>query len=264
MFEKLLMKDILVPIIIIVISILAYAIAKNIIKKVFKVSMKTLDAKRKNTLMMLFTNVVKFFIIAIASISLLESYGIDTKSLIASLGVFAAVIALALQDLLKDFVAGITIFIEGQYHIGDIITIGDFKGEVIAITLKTTRVQAYTGEIKIFANRNITEVVNHTLDNSLAIVDINVAYDSDLEKVDKILTKLCERLTEELDNLKGPVVLLGLNQLNDSSISYRIVATTVAMQHFVVQRAILKAAILELNKNNIEIPFQQVVLHNGK
>ena len=51
--------------------------------------------------------------------------------------------------------------------------------------------QAYTGEIKIFANRNITEVVNHTLDNSLAIVDINVAYDSDLEKVDKILTKLC-------------------------------------------------------------------------
>ena len=95
-------------------------------------------------------------------------------------------------------------------------------------------------------------------------MDINVAYDSDLEKVDKILTKLCERLTEELDNLKGPVVLLGLNQLNDSSISYRIVATTVAMQHFVVQRAILKAAILELNKNNIEIPFQQVVLHNGK
>ena len=146
----------------------------------------------------------------------------------------------------------------------DIITIGSFKGEVIAVTLKTTRVKAYTGEIKIFANRNITEVVNHTLDNSLAIVDINVAYDSDLEKVDKILTKLCERLTEELDNLKGPVVLLGLNQLNDSSISYRIVATTVAMQHFVVQRAILKAAILELNKNNIEIPFQQVVLHNGK
>ena len=52
----LLMKDILVPIIIIAISILAYAIIKNIIKKVFKVSMKTLDAKRKNTLMMLFTN----------------------------------------------------------------------------------------------------------------------------------------------------------------------------------------------------------------
>ena len=90
--------------------------------------------------------------------TILDVYGIDTKSILASLGVFTAVLALALQDILKDFVAGITIMLEGQYRIGDTITVNSFKGEVISLTLKTTRVKAYTGEIKIFANRNISEV----------------------------------------------------------------------------------------------------------
>lgn len=264
MIEKLLMKEILGPIVIIILSFIAYAISKKIVKRIFKVNVKGLDAKRKKTIMMLLMNTIKFFIIAVAIIGLLELYGFDTKSLIASLGVFAAVIALALQDLLKDFVAGISILIEGQYHIGDTITVGSFKGEVIAITLKTTRIKAYTGEIKILANRNISEVVNHTLDNSLAIVDISVAYDSDLDKVEDVLIKLCDRLSEEIEDLKGPVILLGVNELKDSSISYRITAETASMKHYGIQRKILKEAVNELNKNKIEIPFPQVVIHNGK
>ena len=136
---------------------------------------------------------------------ILDVYGIDTKSILASLGVFTAVLALALQDILKDIVGGISIIIEGQYRIGDIVTINNFKGEVISLTLKSTRVKAYTGEIKIFANRNISEVINHSFSSSLAIVDIAVAYDSDLSKVDKVLNKICEKLSNELEELEGEI-----------------------------------------------------------
>ena len=119
MLEKILVKEIVAPIIIILISIIAYAIAKAVIRKIFKLKTfnnKNVDSKRLQTIVSLCINFAKFFIIIVAVITILDVYGIDTKSLLASLGVFSAVLALALQDILKDFVAGISIIIEGQFR----------------------------------------------------------------------------------------------------------------------------------------------------
>lgn len=264
MIEKIFMKEIMGPITIVFIAIISYAISKKVIKRIFKLKVKGVDLNRKKTIMLLFTNVTKFFIIAIALITILEIYGFDTKSLLASLGVFTAVAALALQDLLKDFVAGISLMLEGQFQIGDNITVGGYRGEVISLTLKSTRIKAYTGEIKIIANREITQVINHTLDNSLAIVDVNVAYDSNIEKVEKVLTDLCERLTNELEFLRGNVELLGISALGESAITFRMTAETEVMKHYGIQRKILREVKLEFDKHKIKIPFRQVVVHNAK
>ncbi len=263
MIEKILVKEFMAPVIIVIIAFIIYKILKKIIKKLFKLKARGIDNKRLITIQSLFINVVKVFVIVIVIMLILDVYGIDTKSILASLGVFTAVLALALQDILKDFVAGITIMLEGQYRIGDTITVSGFKGEVIALTLKTTRVKAYTGEIKIFANRNISEVVNHTLDDSLAVVDVGVAYESDLIKVEKVLTKLCERLSNELENLTGPVELLGVNDLGTSSITYRITVATVSNKQYEIQRIIKREVKIELDKNDISIPYSQLVVHNG-
>ena len=264
MIEKIFMKEIMGPIIIVFVSIVVYAIAKKIIKKAFKLKVKGVDLNRKKTIMLLFTNVTKFFIIAIALITILEIYGFDTKSLLASLGVFTAVAALALQDLLKDFVAGISLMLEGQFQIGDNITVGGFRGEVISLTLKSTRIKAYTGEIKIIANREITQVINHTLDSSLALVDVSIPYESDIKKVETVVKNLCERLTNELEFLKGPVELLGINAFGDNGIIIRITAETEVMKHYGIQRKILREVKLEFDKQKITIPYQQVVVHNAK
>ncbi len=263
MIEKILVKEFMAPVIIIVVAFIIYKVVKKIIKKLFKLKARGIDNKRLITIQSLFINVVKIFVIIIVIMLILDVYGIDTKSILASLGVFTAVLALALQDILKDFVAGITIMLEGQYRIGDTITVSGFKGEVISLTLKTTRVKAYTGEIKIFANRSVSEVVNHTLDDSLAVVDVGVAYESDLVKVEKVLTKLCERLSEELENLTGPVELLGVNDLGTSSITYRITVATVSNKQYEIQRKIKREVKIELDKNDISIPYSQLVVHNG-
>lgn len=263
MLEKIFVKEIIAPIIIVVVSIIIYVILKKIVRKIFKFKARGIDSKRLTTIQSLFINIIKVFIIIISIMMILDVYGIDTKSILASLGVFTAVLALALQDILKDFVAGITIMLEGQFRIGDTITVNTFKGEVISLTLKTTRIKAYTGEIKIFANRSISEVINHTLEDSLAIIDVGVAYESDLEKVEKVLTKLCEKMTKELENLTGPVELLGINDLGTSSITYRITATTISMKQFEIQRKIMREVKIELSKNNISIPYNQLVVHNG-
>ena len=76
----------------------------------------------------LVTNIVKYFIIVIVFLIILEIFGVDTKALIASLGVLGLVAGLAVQDTLKDFIAGITIIVEDQYEIGDWVKINNFKG----------------------------------------------------------------------------------------------------------------------------------------
>lgn len=266
MLEKILVKEIVAPIIIILISIIAYAIAKAVIRKIFKLKTfnnKNVDSKRLQTIVSLCINFVKFFIIIVAGITILDVYGIDTKSLLASLGVFSAVLALALQDILKDFVAGISIIIEGQFKLGDVVTIGGFKGEVVNLSLKSTRIKAYTGEIKILANRNVTEVINHSLSKSLAVVDVGVAYESDLDKVEKVLKELSEKLSNEIEDLVEPIEILGVNAFDASSVVYRVTAITKPTTNFGVERQIRKAIKLAFDENNITIPFNQLVIHNG-
>lgn len=263
MLDKILTKEVVAPIVIITLAVIIYNIAIKILKKFFNIKSKKIDEKRKKTLFNLIRNVVRIFIIAIAILSILEVYGFNTSSIIASLSVIGVVIGLAFQDLIKDFIAGISIVIEGQYRVGDTVKINGFMGEVINVGLKSTKIKAYTGETLIIANHLINDVVNYNLSDSLALIDIDVAYDSDIEKVEKVLTNLCERLSNELPHLKGKVELLGINSLEPSSIRYRMTVVTESMKHYVVQRQMRKEVKLELDKHKIVIPYNQVVIHNG-
>lgn len=263
MFEKILTKEVVAPIIIILVSLLIYKIIIKVLKRFFTLKTVKVDEKRKKTLFNLSRNIIRILIIAIGSLFILEVYGINTTSIITSLSVVGVVVGLAFQDLIKDFIAGISIVIEGQYRVGDTVQINGFKGEVINVGLKSTKLKAYTGEIMILANHLITDVINYNLSDSLALIDIDVAYESNIEKVEKVLTNLCERLSNELPYLKGKVELLGINSLEASSVRFRITALTESMKQAIVQRQMLREVKLELDKNKIEIPYNQMVVRNG-
>ena len=193
--------------------------------------------------------------------TILEIYGIDTKSLVASIGVAGLVAGLALQDLLKDFIVGISILIEGQYSIGDWVSISGFKGEVLLSNLRTTKLKAYTGEIKYIANRNITEIINYSTDSANLIIDVSVAYESDIDKVKSILDELCVTLKQDY-NLKD-ISCLGVQELAHSSINFRLVVLTKYSEQFKLDREIKKEIVKVFAKNKITIPYKQVVIHNG-
>ena len=264
MLEVFLDKKVLHPIIILISLWMIYFIFNRIVKHILKSKkgLKGLKSKKNKTMISLLNNLVKYFLIVIGVIMILNVYGVNTNSLLSSLGVASAVIALAFQDTLKDFLAGIFIVIEDQYDIGDTVTINGFKGEVVSIGLRMTKLKAFTGEYCFIANHNIGDVINHSLNKSLAVVTVQVSYDADLNKVDKILENLCSRLTNELEYLKGPVTVDGIEELADSGITYRISAETKPLKNLIAERKIRKEVKLELDKNHIEIPYPQLVIHN--
>lgn len=258
--DIILIKEVVAPILIILISTLIYLIIKNVINRVFKIRNKYVDIKKSQTINSLINNLVMYFIIIVDIVMILDVFGVDTKTLIASLGVVGIVAGLAVQDTLKDFIAGVSIVLENQYRVGDTITVKGFRGEVISLGIKSTKLRAYTGEIMIIANHLIEEVINHSLEKSVAIVDIPVAYDTDIEKLENALSVLFSDLS--INGVKGDIKMLGIQSYDDSSISYRVVCDTVPMEHFQVERDLKKAIKVCLDENNIVIPFPQVVVHN--
>lgn len=260
----LLSKKFIVPISIIIFAIIIYITFKHLVRKLLtiKLSGVRINDRRQKTALGLITNIIKYFISIVALLMILDTYGVDTKSLLASLGVVSLVAGLALQDFLKDIIAGFTIIFEDQYAVGDIVTIGDFKGTVTYLGAKTTRLKSFTGETLIISNRNIDKVVNHSLENCIVFIDMPISYNENIDRVKNILSEFCIDFNSNNKLLENAKVC-GVQSLDDSSINIRVSFGCDYSSKMSLERLFREQAKKVFDANNIEIPFKQVVVHHG-
>jgi len=262
MIEQLLTKEIISPIFIVIIAILFYILIKKIIIKTFRGSSKFRAHKKSLTIMNLFINIMKYIVLIVALLAVLNTWGVDTKAMIASLGIAGVVAGLALQDILKDFLAGFAIIVDNEYDVGDNIQIGTFRGDVVELGMKNTKIRAYTGEVMVIANRNVTDVINYSTHPCKSVIDISVSYEDNSEEVVKALEEICAKLTETTSYLVSKVELLGIQELADSAVIYRIVADCQPLKDFEFKRKALKVVKDVFDSKNISIPYPQVVAHS--
>lgn len=264
MLEKILIKEIINPICYIVIGTCIYLLISNVIKRASKIKIKGQNNRKKKTIISLINNLIKYTIAIIVVLMILEVYNVNTGAILASLGVVGVVIGLALQDLIKDFIAGIFIIFDDQYSVGDTVTINAFRGEVIALGLKSTKIKSFKGDVMVISNGQIKEVINHSLENSLALVEVDIAYEENIDHALEILKDECEKYAKTDSNICGKVNILGVTDLGSSGIRIRITAETLPLEQFQVERNLRKAIKNRFDQEHIEIPFTQVVIHDGK
>ena len=256
---------VIIPIIEIIIGFIIFRmIQKIVLKKFNKTKLKTAQLQRINTIKTLLLNVIKYIIIIMVILSILAEFGIDVGSILAGLGIGTAIIGLAFQDLAKDIITGFSIISEGEYEIGDTIEVDGFMGEVTFIGLRTTRIRNFKGATKIIANHYMSNIINYSNNNSLAVVDVGIAYENNEEEIEKAFDNLFKRLKGKIPNATKEPELWGVNQLADSSVVYRVVVETEPMKQFAAERFLRKEIKKEFDKSNIKIPYQQIEVHNGK
>ncbi len=248
------------PIIALLGGLFIYNIFKSIIVKIKSRRSKKKNHKKEETVLNLIRNIVKYIIMVIVSLIILEIYGVNTTSIIASLSVVGVVIGLAFQDTLKNMLSGIIIIFDNRYNVGDVVEINGFIGEVVSLGLQTTKIQAYTGEMFTILNSNVSTVINYTESDTRLILDLGVSYKTDLSKLEKTLNKIKPKL-EKIENVNGPLELLGVDSLSSSQVIYRITILCKPYTHFGVKREALKIIKNAFDKDNIEIPFTQVDVH---
>lgn len=243
------------------ILIVAVALILILILKLISIKMKKGKNKRGFTIIKLLESIGKYLIIIISIFSIFSIWGVDVTAALAGVGILGLIIGLGAQDLIKDLLAGIGIVFDNQYEIDDIVEINGFKGKVTEIGLRTTQLINYKGEIRIIRNGNITEVSNFSRTFSLAVVVINVAYKENIDNVINLLDEKLPQMKEEYTQIiEGPIVA-GVEALENSSVSIKITAKTNAEEHYAVERALLKKVKETFEENNIEIPFNQIVVH---
>ena len=260
------LRLIVLPIIYIIIGIIIFSILKNILKKATnkRKVLRVAQKQRIDTLTTLILNIIKYIIVILVILSIISLYGFNIKSILAGLGIGTALIGLAFQDLAKDLIAGFSIITEGEYEIGDTIEIDGFMGEVVFIGLRTTRIRNFKGATKIVANHYMDNIINYSDNNSLAVVDVSIAYEENEEKIEKTFNKLFEKLNGKLEFATKNIELWGVNELSDSGIIYRVVVETKPMKHITTERILRKEIKKEFDKAGIKIPYTQIEVHNGK
>lgn len=253
------------PILTIVVAYIIYCFVKITINKIANAKKHSgFDLKRRKTVVELLTNFVKVFTWIIVTLIILNIYGVDTTSVIASLGVASAVLGLAFQDTLKDIIAGVNIILDNYFMVGDYIKYNDFLGEVVSFGFKTTKIKNWNNEILTISNRNISEIINLSKEKNAVLIDIPIAYEEDVDNVEKIINKILIKINKDVDVEDNSAVYLGVSGLKDSSVNYLIKFISKHDRQWQTNRNALKIIKNELDKNGIKIPYQQIEVHNGK
>ena len=262
-FNFLFQEKVIAPILIFVVSILLSKFAKNMVLKIINKGKEGFERKRRTTITELIHNVIKVFIYVIAVIMILNVYGIDTSGILASLGIAGVVLGFALQSTVEDFMSGIIIILDNYYMIGDIIRVGEYEGEVIDLTLKSTKMKTGTGETYIFANRNMNSVVNLSQRDYGILLKIPTAYECDVQKVEKVLKSVVEE-AKNLEGVKKESEYLGLDKFDASSINYAIIIYCGAPYRFKVKRTVLRLIKDAYDQEKLKIPYDQIEVHYEK
>lgn len=248
-------------------AMISVKVGKIIIRKVFQVRMKAplrYSERRQNTLFKLLENVIAYVVYFAAILAILSAFSINVAGLIAGAGVLGLAIGFGAQNLVRDVITGFFIIFEDQFSVGDYVRIGASEGTVEEIGLRTTKLKGMNGEIHIFPNGTIVEVVNFSINNSIAIVDVSIAYEANMPKAEALIKEFLALLPDQYEQLVKEPELLGVQNLAASEVVMRITAETKPMQHFSVARIIRRDLKIFMDEHGIEIPYPKMVMYQKK
>ena len=237
---------------------LVLAICK-LLRSVFKVQINKSD--RAKTVVTLFDGLVRYSGAIIIIILVLKACGVDTSTLIASVGVLTLIVGLGAQTLIADIIAGVFIIFENEFNTGEIISIDGFRGKVIEIGIRTTKLLDAAGNIKIVNHSNIVNVVNLSRELSLAVVDCDFPYDIPIEHIENLFEKKFPIIKEKITAIVEGPFYKGVTMYKDSNVTVKLVAKCHEDDRFQVQRDLMREYRAILTEEGIDISYPQVVIN---
>lgn len=220
--------------------------------------------KRSRTVAGLLLSAIKYVAVIVAAVWCLSILGVNVTGIFASLGLLGLILGFGAQSLIEDIITGIFIIFEGQYNVGDIIVLDDFRGTVRRIGVRTTCIEDAGGNLKIVNNSDIRNIQNRSENPSYAVCDVGISYDVRVEDVEKVVEKALPAIGAKYSEifLENPQYK-GVQELGASAVVLRLIALVREEDVFSAQRILNREIKIAFDDNQVEIPFTQIVLHNA-
>ncbi|WP_237078003.1 mechanosensitive ion channel family protein [Myxococcus xanthus] len=237
-----------------------------LIARAFKVDGPDLDdaTRRRNTFVALIQSTSKYLVYFLVGMMVLSDIGVDPTPILAGAGIVGLTVGLGSQAIVTDMVNGVFLLFEDQILNGDYIRINDTEGVVEEITPRITRIRDRFGRLHILRNGEVKNVINYSRGWTLAIVDMAVAYESDLKKVMDVIRQVCEQVPMLSQGKVSEIPkLLGIESMDESWMTMRIEAKVQPGTHFDVKRLLNRLLIEAFTANGLEFPYPKGVEYEG-
>jgi len=261
-------------VVIAVVAWITYIVLSRIVRRAVKISVvrdqgmtEEAEIKRENTLIRIFNGAIRIILILIALLMILQEVGIEIGPILAGAGVVGLAVGFGAQYLIRDIITGLFIILENQYRIGDVINIGSEGGVVEDISLRMTTLRDLNGTVHHIPHGEVTRVSNLTKSWSRVNINIGVSYNANIEKVIDVINRTGEKLAEDpqfKDSIISPPKFLRVDEFADSSVVVKILGETKPSKQWEVAGEFRKRIKAEFDREGIEIPFPQRVVHQIK
>ncbi len=193
--------------------------------------------QRAETLRHIVRSVSKGVLIVLIGLTISSELGFDIGPILASAGIVGLAIGFGAQSLVKDVISGFFILFEDQYGVGDVVKIETLSGVVERMTLRATVLRNFEGQVHVIPNGNIHMVTVLTKEWARAVVGVTVPHKEDLANVFQVLQRVGSRLAQDMQSqvLEQPTIL-GVEKLDDSGVTIRVVVKTPPLKQFEVTR----------------------------
>jgi small-conductance mechanosensitive channel len=228
---------------------------------------KEAEKKREDTLIRIFNGALAVSILTFTILMILQEAGIKIGPILAGAGIVGLAFGFGGQYLIRDLISGLFIILENQYRIGDVVNIDNTGGLVEDISLRMTTLRDLDGTVHHIPHGEIKKVSNLSKHFARLNMDIGIAYDSDLEHVIEVVNRTGDELAEDplfKDSIITPPRFLRVNEFADSAIIIKILGDTKPLKQWEISGEFRKRIKIAFDKEGIEIPFPQRVIHQAK
>ena len=218
-------------------------------------------SRKAKTISSLVRSLIKYITIIAVICIILVIWGVDVIGIVAGVGILTLIIGLGCQSLIQDVISGMFIVFDDYFAVGDTVIIDGFRGTIIDVGLKTTKLQDFGGNIKSITNSSILTVVNMSRLRSVASVTLSVSYNEDVERVEALIINEIEELKKKIPNIIDGPWYKGIDNITASSIDFLVLAFVSEDNRFQVTRDLKREFYLLFKKNNVQIPYTQVTVN---
>lgn len=200
------------------------------------------------TLILSVFNYVMYFVIILV---VLRALGVDISGLLTVAGVGGVAVGFGCQTLVKDFLSGMFLWLDGYVKVGDIVTVNGATGTVESVALRTTTLRCTNGNVQVIPNGDIRTVTNLTRDYRCALVDITVAHGQDYRRALEVLEEAMEAYDEKSDLIDEAPRVAGIISTDGRAATVRIEARCRVQDCWEIERSIRLCCLEAFRKEGI-------------
>ncbi|WP_342235158.1 mechanosensitive ion channel family protein [Inquilinus sp. OTU3971] len=222
---------------------------------------------RLRTLLPILRNIIFIVLLVMVVLMALSSLGVEIGPLIAGAGVVGVAIGFGAQTIVKDIISGMFFLLDDAFRIGEYVQSGPYKGTVESFSLRSVKLRHQRGPLFTVPFGELGAIQNMSRDWVIDKLSIGVTYDTDLDRVKKLVKEIGKELAQDpelaphiLDTLK----MQGVEQFGDYAIQIRLKLMTKPGEQFVIRRrayALIKKA---FDANGIKFAFPTVQVAGGE